>query len=122
MERIKILVIDDEQTIVNSFIHYFSKRSYEITGITSSEDALVFIAQEPFDVIITDLHMSPVTGFELIDVVRRVNPKALLIVMSGRYGAEDVKGLNIDYFFEKPFVFKKIETCIKERFVLSKSA
>lgn len=122
MERIRILVIDDEQTIVNSFIYYFSKRNYEVNGIVSSEEALVALANEPFDVIITDLHMSPVTGFEIIDVVRRITPESLLIAMSGMYGVEDVRDLNIDYFFRKPFLFKDIENTIKERFVLSKSA
>lgn len=122
MEMPRIVVIDDEQTIVDSFVLYFSKRGYEIKGVSSPEEALSVLAGEPFDIVITDLYMKPITGFEIINIVREKYPKALLMAMSGKYGQDEVKDLNIDCFFEKPFLFKAVEDVIKERFASGKTA
>lgn len=121
VNAVKILVIDDEQSIVDSFVCYFSKKGYSIKGISMPEDTLIVLGEEAFDVVITDLHMSPITGFELIDIVRYRYPQTLIIAMSGKYNRYDVMDLDIDYFFEKPFLFKEIEGIIKEKMALSKS-
>ncbi len=122
MEGLKVLVIDDEESIVKSFVHYFLKKGYDIRGLTSGEEALIALAEQNYDVVITDLHMSHVTGFEIIDVVRLRQPKALLMAMSGKYAKNDVADLKVDCFFEKPFFFKDIEAAIKERLVQSGAA
>lgn len=119
MGELKILVIDDEEAIVNSFVFYFSKRGYDVKGITSSDEALISLSGESFDVVITDLHMSPVTGFEIIDVVRQRHPRTFLIAMSGKYRSDEVRALNVDRFIEKPFLFKEVEGLIKGHFIPS---
>lgn len=110
----KIIIIDDEKSIVGSMVYYFSKKGYEVDGFTSPEDAITAIAQNGFEVIITDLHMEPVSGFEIINIARKTSPKSLLIAMSGKYTRQDIEGLDIDHFFEKPFLFKDLEKIIED--------
>ncbi|MDP2167791.1 MAG: response regulator [Thermodesulfovibrionales bacterium] len=118
MNKLKILIVDDEQPIVSSMAQYFSKKGYDVLGVSSPEDALVALAQESFDVVITDLYMQPVTGFEIADIVRKRCPKTLLMAMSGRYASDEVNDLDVDYFLEKPFLYKDIAQRLKERFAL----
>jgi DNA-binding response OmpR family regulator len=108
----KIIIIDDEKSIVGSMVYYFSKKGYDVEGFTSPEEAITAIAQNGFGIVITDLHMEPISGFEIINIVRKNSPKSLLIAMSGKYTHQDIEGLDIDYFFEKPFLFKDLEKVI----------
>jgi len=110
----KIMVIDDEKSIVGSMVYYFSKKGYDVEGFTSPEDAITAMAQNGFGIIITDLHMEPISGFEIINIARKNSPKSLLIAMSGKYTRQDIEGLDIDYFFEKPFLFKDLERVIED--------
>lgn len=115
----RILVIDDEQGIVGSLVNYFSRKGYDVIGTTMPEDALVALGQGTFDLVITDLQMSPITGFEIIRIVKERYPKTLIIAMSGKYSLEEAGELGSDYFFAKPFLYKDMEEVIKERFALS---
>lgn len=117
MKNPKILIIDDEQTIVSSMVYYFVRKGYDAKGFNNPEEAIAALAQNGFDVVVTDLHMDRITGFEIIELVRKKFPEVLIIAMSGKYTRHDIEGLDVNYFFEKPFLFKDLEDVIKERFM-----
>jgi DNA-binding response OmpR family regulator len=115
----KLLIIDDNELIVNSLVRYYSKRGFSCKGLTNPEKALRLLMEEPFEVVITDIHMSPVNGLEIIRYVRAHWPGTLLIGMSAycdRDYREHASDLGADYFIEKPFKLDEIDDTLKAHF------
>lgn len=115
----KLLIIDDNELIVNSLVRYYSKRGFSCQGLTNSEKALRLLMEKPFEVVITDIHMSPVNGLEIIRYVRAHWPGTLLIGMSAycdRDYREHASDLGADYFIEKPFKLDEIDDTLKAHF------
>jgi DNA-binding response OmpR family regulator len=108
----KLLVIDDEASIVTAFVRYFSKRGYHVRGLTEPEKALSLIKNGSFDVLITDFQMDSISGYEIVAYTRLGRPQTLIIGISGGIAQKDVTGIDLDYFFEKPFRLKDIGNTI----------
>ena len=82
-KRIKILIIDDEPLILKSVASYFDDREYEVLSASSGADGLeVFRAELP-DVVITDLRMPEVSGFDVVTAIANENPNTPVLVVSG---------------------------------------
>jgi DNA-binding response OmpR family regulator len=112
----KLLIIDDNELVVNSLVRYCSKRGIYCQGLTNPEKALQLLFEELFDVIITDIHMSPVNGLEIIRYVRAHWPDTLLIGMSAycdRDYREHASDLGADFFIERPFKLYEIDDALK---------
>ena len=105
----KVLVVDDEALICTMLERTLRLDGYEVKSSTSPEDGLGFLKQEPFDVLITDLHMSGMNGLELLERARKIQPSCEVVMMTGyatvetarealKRGAIDyiTKPLNID--------------------------
>jgi DNA-binding response OmpR family regulator len=119
----KLLIIDDNELIVNSLVRHYSKIGFFCLGFTDSEKALQLLFEVPFDVVITDIHMSPVNGLEIIRYVKTHWPDTLLIGMSGycdRDYREHASDLGADFFIEKPFKLDEIDSALKAHFPLKK--
>ncbi len=115
----KLLIIDDNELVVNSLIRHYSKKGLFCQGLTNSEKALQLLSKEPFDVVITDIHMSPVNGLEIIRYVRARWRDTLLIGMSAycdRNYREHASDLGADFFIEKPFKLDEIDDVLKAHF------
>ncbi len=115
----KLLIIDDNELVVNGLVRHYSKRGYYCQGLTNPEKALQLLLEEPFDVVITDIHMSPVNGLEIIRYVKTHWPDTLLIGMSAycdRHYSEHASDLGADFFIEKPFKLDTIDDALKAHF------
>ncbi len=115
----KLLIIDDNELIVNSLTRHYSKKGFSCRGLTNSEKAFQLLLEEPFDVIITDIHMNPVNGLEIIRYVRAHWPDTLLVGMSAycdRNYREHARDLGADFFFEKPFKLDEMDDALKVHF------
>jgi two-component system KDP operon response regulator KdpE len=101
----RVLVVDDEPQIVRALRSGLRASGYEVLSAFDGEGALNSIARDTPDVIILDLAMSPMDGFE---VVRRVREWSTIpiIVLSVRDSDQDkVKALDLgaDDYLIKPF-------------------
>ena len=98
----RILVVDDEESIRVVFSHLLQREGYEVATAENGFDALLKLKQLLPDVIISDLNMPKMSGFEFLSVVRRRFPKILVIASSGAYASRVVPtGVLADAFFAK---------------------
>jgi PAS domain S-box-containing protein len=83
--RLRILLVDNEEIIVSSVKKLLSKRGYIVSGVTKAEDAKkLFISQpEAYDILITDQSMPNLTGDELLEELRKFKPVLPAIICSG---------------------------------------
>ncbi len=98
----RILVVDDEESIRVIFAQLLQREGYEVVTARNGFDALLKLKQLMPDVIISDLNMPEMSGFEFLSVVRRRFPKISVIASSGAYETRDVPtGVLADAFFAK---------------------
>jgi CheY-like chemotaxis protein len=99
----QILVVDDEPTVRESLALLLSAAGYDVATAANGFSALLQLRRSLPEVILSDLNMPQMSGFEFLSVVRRRFPDILVIAMSGAYGGgENVPGGVIaDAFYAK---------------------
>jgi len=98
----RVLVVDDDESVREVFALLLRKEGYEVTAAENGFDGLLRLKQLVADVIISDLNMPKMSGFEFLSVVRRRFPKISVIASSGAYGSRVVPtGVLADAFYAK---------------------
>jgi CheY-like chemotaxis protein len=99
----KILVVDDETIIRESTAMLLTAAGYDVGTAEHGFDALLQIKGALPDLIISDLNMPQMSGFEFLSVVRRRFPEILVIAVSGAYESGDnvPGGVIADAFYAK---------------------
>lgn len=101
----KILLVDDEEIILNSFQADLSRHGFEITTANSGEAALALLSENIYDLVVTDLVMGGIGGIEVLEKVKKKNPFISVIILTG-YGdmksAVEALRLGADDYLLKP--------------------
>ncbi len=98
----KILVVDDEPSTRMLISQIFMQLGHEVRAADDGFAALAEIRQDCPDMILSDLNMPGMSGFELLSVVRRRFPVIRVIAMSGAFSGDAVQpGVAADAFYEK---------------------
>ena len=101
-KQIHILVVEDDRVVLQTISMLLSQSGYSVTTAISGFDALLHLQEKLPDVIITDLHMPEMSGFELLSVVRRRFPSVVAVATSGAYISGAVPpGVIADAFYAK---------------------
>ncbi len=86
MEKKKILVVDDEEIVRYSLVNILRAQGYEVDEVPSAEEALEVFREKKYHLVLTDLVLEGMGGLELLENVKVVSPKTLVIVITG-YGS-----------------------------------
>ncbi|MBU1239805.1 sigma-54 dependent transcriptional regulator [Myxococcota bacterium] len=84
-----ILVVDDEQSILESIERLLLRESYAVFKTDSAEDAITIIQKEHISLLLTDLRLPKMSGIDLLKVVRRIAPATEIILMTA-FGSVEV--------------------------------
>lgn len=107
----RILVADDDATIRNILVQVLKLQGYDVTAATNGGEAYELCGQKPFDVLITDLMMPVMTGRELIEKSRALQPAMRVICLSASF-SETWLDLSV-LFLPKPFSLRSITALVK---------
>jgi CheY-like chemotaxis protein len=98
----KLLIVDDEPSIRSSMSHVLAEIGYGVRCAEDGFSALGELRKEIPDILLSDLHMPGMTGFELLSVVRRRFPAIWTVAMSGMFSGDEVpSGVAADAFYQK---------------------
>jgi len=118
MESVKrLLIVDDEETITFSLYRAFIKAPVDCEVITaeSGEEAWERIQEKPFDVVITDLAMPGMDGFELLKRLKQEFPATRVIIITA-YGNDEKEqrayAIGADKYLEKPFDINELKNLV----------
>jgi CheY-like chemotaxis protein len=103
-QRRRVLFVDDDASIRKSTSMLLNAAGYEVATAEDGFDALLQLRVPPApDVIISDLNMPQMSGFEFLSVVRRRFPEIPVIAVSGAYESGDhvPGGVIADAFYAK---------------------
>lgn len=115
----RILVVDDDEQIRRVSEQVLSQSGYEVRTANDGFEALALMRKALPDLIVSDLNMPNMSGFELLSVVRRRFPQLPVIAITGEYSAiPDREGLLADALFHKgeysPVqLFKEIQSLLE---------
>lgn len=99
----EILVVDDEEVVRCSLGLLLQSAGYDVSMATNGFDALLQLKRSVPTVLLSDLNMPQMSGFEFLSVVRRRFPQPSVIAMSGAYDSGDAVpgGVIADAFYAK---------------------
>lgn len=115
----KILVIEDEVLVKDTLVDILETHDYEVSAAENGLKGLIKIVKEKPDLIISDVNMPELNGFELLDALKSCLKEDLIppfIFLSGNVGRSDIrKGMNLgaDDYITKPFSYEEILDAIK---------
>jgi CheY-like chemotaxis protein len=97
-----LLIVDDEPSTRTSLTQIFAGMGHDVRSAEDGFSALSEIRDAVPDVILSDLNMPGMSGFELLSVVRRRFPAIQVVAMSGYFSGDGVQpGVAADAFYEK---------------------
>lgn len=84
----KILIIEDEKRLRNNLQLLLSSEGYSVMAAADGQEGIECLKQTPVDVVVTDVMMSGVNGFQVMEYLAAHVPTALVIVMTGYASTE----------------------------------
>jgi len=115
MKTRKILIAEDDAFSRGAMEKLLQSYNYETFSCALPEEAIVRLKQESFNILITDLHMPGMDGFELIRKARMIQPRLLTIMMTG-FPTDEIKCRakeeGVDGFFSKPVDWDELYTLL----------
>lgn len=114
MNQIKVLLVDDEEELVSAWVERFTLRGIDAEGVTTGNDAIRIVGEKHFDVVVLDIKMPGIDGFEIMKQIKGIKPCLPVIFISGYESIDDidngqlavsydslVKPVNIEVLIEK---------------------
>jgi DNA-binding response OmpR family regulator len=120
----RVLLVDDDDVVREMMSAILRAKGFDVVLAASVTEALKLIVTEPFDVLITDLHMpNPSDGFAVITAMRHTQPDALTLLVSGYpdvKSAMDAILLEADDIIVKPFEAGKFAELVHDKLLTRK--
>ena len=116
MQKPKILVVDDEKDICRALNIILSKEGYDVKEAYNGESALDLFRQESFDLIMTDIKMEKIDGFEVLKQALKLSPDLPVIMMTAFASvgsAVDAMKAGAADYITKPFINDEIRLTVK---------
>src|ERR1700691_4261647 len=99
---VNLLVVDDDAALRMSLSHIFAAFGHHVRCAADGFSALSELRMEVPDVILSDLNMPGMSGFEFLSVVRRRFPTVRVIAMSSAFLVDALQaGVAADAFYQK---------------------
>lgn len=106
----KILVVDDDERILQLLTEFLNKNGYITSGALGAKEAKKLLEQEAFDLLIIDVMMPEVTGFELTSSIKRLQNVPIILLTALNKVEDRIQGLEsgADDYVSKPFDPKEL--------------
>src|SRR5262245_54130469 len=115
----RLLIVEDEISTVFAMREFFSFNGYRVDCASGEPDAMAFLDRSPYDVVITDLHLTPqrcAEGMAVLARARSRNPQALIVMLTA-YASEgsehEAHSSGVNLYETKPVGLAKLAASIE---------
>src|SRR3990172_3992558 len=102
----KVLIVDDEKLMRISLESQLKKEGYSVKSVDNALDGLKIVKSEEFDVVLTDLRLSGISGIDFLKEIKKYNQEIIVVIMTAYVTLESavsaIKEGAYDYI-AKPF-------------------
>lgn len=113
----RILIIDDDDLNLKMLNEALTARGHLVSASSTGNDAIEIFRREPFDLVLTDLSMPGMSGWQVAREVKAYNPRVPVILLSGwaiQQDEEKVRESGVDYVISKPCSLKTLKGAVDE--------
>ena len=117
MPKTKVLIIDDDQSMLELAEFHLQAQGYEAARAETGEEGLKLVEGSGFDVILTDLQLPDIGGIEVVKRLKEISPDSEIIMISGHGSvakAVEATKAGAFYFVEKPVEFEELMVLIEK--------
>jgi len=82
-ERVRILLIDDEEIVSRRLRPALEREGYEVESFLVGKEALASIAAKDFDIVVTDMRIDEVDGLQVLEAARNKSSKTKVVLITG---------------------------------------
>jgi two-component system, OmpR family, response regulator len=112
----RILIVEDDAALARSIVALLRASGHAIDHVHTGGDALAVIADEPYSLVILDVGLSDLDGFQVLQALRRRGDRVPVLMLTARDALDDrVRGLDLgaDDYLRKPFAPEELEARIR---------
>jgi DNA-binding response OmpR family regulator len=115
----KLLLVEDEEELIKIVETYFRDEGFDVRVALSAENALSLLSSFTPDIIVSDVKMGRMDGFQLLEVIRKMPlvrdvPLIFLTIMDDRTSVERAAKLGASGYMTKPFDVEELHEKIRE--------
>jgi DNA-binding NtrC family response regulator len=111
-----ILVVDDEDALRTVLSSELMNEGYDVKTAGDGDEAITEIQKAPFDLVLLDIKMPRMNGFEVLKFIKESHPKTKVVMLTGfadLKNAIESKKLGADDFVSKPYDLVDLLTTIE---------
>lgn len=111
----KVLIVDDEQFVRDLLGKILRRKGHEVRIVADAAEALRVLAEESIDLVLTDVVMPGMDGFELLRKVKGLHPGVRVIVLTAyarKQSISDFLLYGADGYLSKPFQVQELLTAV----------
>jgi len=112
----KILVTDDELNTLKTLSANLEDMGYQVDTAVNGKEALALIKKRGFDIIIADIKLPDISGLEILETAKELNPETAVIMITGHASIEtavDAINEGAYAYILKPVTMSELETTLK---------
>ncbi len=111
---LRVLIVDDEDAILEGMISFMQKFCGHVDGAKNGEIALKMVQeQEPYDIVMTDVRMPKMTGWELARELKNRDQEIFVAVMTGSPEMDGIRSEDCDIYMAKPIDIDKMKLMLE---------
>ena len=119
LRPLRVLVVDDDASVLEVISVYLESRGHDVGTCLSGQEALNLLDEDVFDLIISDVRMAGMNGFELLRAVRKRLPDVGFILMTAyeeAYPLSEALEAGADGYISKPFSLNKFSLIFDQEY------
>lgn len=113
----RVLVVDDDVQVLEIVSDMLRLKGHEVIAESDSRAALRLIHEEEFDLVLTDLGMPVVNGWQIAEQVKAVHPNTPIILLTGwgaQYEEEDLAAHGVNLILSKPLSLESLLASVEQ--------
>jgi DNA-binding NtrC family response regulator len=120
---VRLLLVDDEKDFVDILAKRIKRRKIDVAKAFSGAEAIQALRKQEYDVVVLDLKMEDMDGIEVLKVLKIMDPRLAVIMLTGHGSAEAAQqGIKLGAFdyLTKPCELEELVEKIKEAYAYRK--
>ncbi len=115
-KKLKVLAIDDQRMILDLLSSMFTNLGHSTEIADTGQAGIEKFNQDAFDLVITDLGLLDISGFEVSQRIKEINPEVPIVMITGwgaNFDQEQLKKAGVDYILAKPFKLEQLTEVVE---------
>lgn len=115
----RLLIVDDDHGVRALMVDVLRREGYQVDDTSDGRRAIEMMAERPYEVVFSDIGMSPLDGWEVAREIKKIEPRTVIVMVSGWSSAIDERTLsekNADLILGKPFAVRGLADSAREAF------